>query len=107
MRQDLTKDKIMEILKKELPYLEERYGVKGVAIFGSFAKGAQREKSDVDILVKLSRPLGLDFVELVDYLEEVLDRKVDVATFECFKNSFNNPRYKHIAEDVQKSLVYV
>jgi predicted nucleotidyltransferase len=44
--------------------LRERYGVKEVALFGSFAKGSEGEGSDVDILVELSKSLGLDFVEL-------------------------------------------
>lgn len=107
MKRNLTKDKIIEILRKQFPYLEDRYGVKEIAIFGSFAKNTQRKKSDVDILVKLSKPLGLDFVELADYLEKVLKRKTDVATFECLKNSFNKPRYKHIAEDIERNLIYV
>jgi predicted nucleotidyltransferase len=107
MKKSLTKDTIIEILRKESPYLEDKYGVKGMAIFGSFAKGTHKKKSDVDILVKLSKPLGLDFVDLADYLEEVLGKNVDVATFGCFKNSFNKPRYRHIAEDIKRNLIYV
>lgn len=104
---NLTKGKIIEILKKELPYLREKYGVERIAIFGSFVKGLQKKGSDIDILVELEKPLGLDFVELAYYLEDVLSKKVDATTFDCFKNSFNNPRYKHIAEDVERSLIYV
>jgi len=103
----LAKEKIINTLKKELPYLRKRYGVERIAIFGSFAKGLQRKRSDVDILVELKKPLGLDFVELVYYLEDVLGKKVDIATFNCFKMSFKNPRYKHIAEDIENSLTYV
>lgn len=102
-----TKEKIIDILRKELPYLKERYGVERIAIFGSFAKGVQRGKSDVDILVQLEKPLGLGFVGLAFYLEDILGKKVDVATFDCFRTSFGNPRYKHIAEDIEKSLTYV
>lgn len=103
----LTKEKIIKILKKELPHLRENYGVEKVVIFGSYAKGSQKKRSDVDILVELKKPLGLDFVELAYYLEDVLGKKVDIATFNCFKNSLKNPRYRHIAKDVEKSLIYV
>lgn len=98
----LTKKKIIEILKKEHPYLSEKYGVEKIAIFGSFAKGFQRKRSDIDILVELKKPLGLDFMELAYHLEDLLGKKVDIATFNCFKN----PRYKHIAENIEKSLIY-
>ncbi|HHT9132177.1 MAG TPA: nucleotidyltransferase family protein [Candidatus Tripitaka californicus] len=104
----LTKEKIVDILRRELPYLRERYGVEKIAIFDSFAKGLQRKGSDVDILVELKKPLGLDFVDLAYYLEEVLNKvKVDVATFDCLKSSYKNPRYEHIAEDIEQNLIYV
>lgn len=107
MRRTLTKDEIVETLSKELPYLREKYGVVKIAIFGSFAKGSPGKKSDVDILVELSKPLGLEFVALADYLKAVLDRKVDIATFDCLKRSLQNPRYRPIAQDVERNLLYV
>jgi len=103
----LTKEKILNSLKKELPYVRERYGVEKIAIFGPFAKGSQRERSDVDILVELTKPLGLDFVALAYYFEDKLGKKVDITTFDFLRKSFENPRYKHIAEDIEKSLAYV
>jgi len=103
----LSQNQALKILKKELPFLRDKYGVERIAIFGSFAKGKQGIKSDIDILVDLRKPLGLDFIELADKLEEKLGKKVDVATFDCYRRSFNNPRYKHIAEDIKKSLIYV
>ncbi len=102
-----SREEVIAALKEELPYLKDRYGVERIIPFGSFAKGNQNKKSDVGILVDLTKPLGLEFVELADRLEEKLGRKVDVATFLHFKNSFHNPRYKHIAEDIKKSMIYV
>jgi len=51
MKKPLTKEEILQILRRELPYLRERYGVEKVAIYGSFAKDSQTPKSDIDILV--------------------------------------------------------
>jgi len=107
MQKNLTKGKIRQVLKKEISYLRERYGVERIAIYGSFAKGESKKKSDVDILVHLTKPLGLEFVELAFYLEKVLGRKVDLATFDTLKRSMENPRYKHIASDIQRTLSYV
>ena len=107
MNQVITKDKIIRILKKELPYLKEKYGVKKIVLYGSFAKGTHKKKSDIDILVDIKKPIGLEFVSLADRLEKILGRKVDVATYDHYKRSFHNPRYKHIAEEIKKSLIYV
>jgi len=103
----LTREQVISILKKELPYLKDKYGVERIVLYGSFANGSQKKKSDIDILVVLHKTLGLEFIALADTLEEKLGRKVDVATFEHFKRSFHNPRYKHIAEDIKKSMIYV
>ena len=102
-----AKEEIFQTLRKELPYLREKYGVERMAIFGSFAKGNQTKKSDIDILVQLVKPLGLEFIELAYHLEEVLGRKVDLTTFDTLHRSMENPRYKHIASDIQRTLSYV
>jgi predicted nucleotidyltransferase len=107
MRDPRTKEQIFQILRKELPYLSEKYGVERIAIYGSFAKGNQRKASDIDILVQLIKPLGLDFIKLAYHLEKVLKRRVDLATFDTLKRSLENPRYKHIASDIQGTLSYV
>lgn len=101
------REKVLQILRGELPYLREKYGVERLAIYGSFAKGDQTKRSDVDILVQLVNPLGLKFVELAYHLEKVLGRKVDLATFETLHRSLENPRYRHIAVDIQRALSYV
>ena len=107
MKKPLAKEEIMQILRRELPYLREKYGVEKIAIYGSFAKDSHTTKSDVDILVQLVKPLGLGFVALAYYLEEILGRKVDLATFDTLHRSMENPRYKHIAADIQRTLSYV
>lgn len=107
MKEPQTKQEIVNILKKQLPYLQERYGVQRIAIYGSFAKGNQTRKSDVDILIQLMRPLGLEFVELAYHLEKILKKKVDLATFDTLRRNLENPRYKHIASDIDRTLSYV
>lgn len=107
MNEALTREQIIMILKAKMPYLREKYGVEKIAIYGSFAKGEPKKRSDVDLLVDLSKPLGLEFVTLAYDLEEALGRKVDLATFDTLARGLENPRHRHIAENIQKTLLYV
>jgi|MudIll2142460700_1097286.scaffolds.fasta_scaffold85379_2 hypothetical protein len=102
-----TREQIISVLKKELPYLKEKYGVERIVLYGSFAKGKPKRTSDVDILVDVRRAIGLEIVDLANMLEDRLGRRVDIATLSHYKRSFGNPRYKHIAEDISKSMIYV
>ena len=107
MKEPLTKEKLLQILRKELPYLREEYGVERIALYRSFVKGNPTKKSDVDLLVQLVKPLGLEFVGLAYDLEEKLGRKVDLATFDSLHRSMGKPRIRHIASDIQRTLSYV
>ncbi|MBF0472918.1 MAG: nucleotidyltransferase family protein [Nitrospirae bacterium] len=61
----------------------ERHNVQRASLFGSFARGEQVEGSDIDLLVELSGQKSLlDLVGLKLELQEVLDMKVDVLTFD-------------------------
>jgi hypothetical protein len=102
-----TKEQILKILEQELSYLREKYGVVRVALYGSFASRTQTRKSDVDLLVRLSRPLGLEFVALAEYLERRLGCKVDLATFEMLDRGLTHPRYREVALDIERTLTDV
>jgi len=95
-----TREAVLQRLGLALPYLRRRYGVVRLSLCGSFARGAARQDSDVDLLVELSRPLGLEFVSLAQYLERKLGRKVDLVTFETFRRSLTSPRYREIALNI-------
>ncbi len=92
-------EEIRKIINRHRQELEQKYKVKTIAIFGSYVKGEQKEKSDIDILVEFSEPLGFLFFHLVDYLEEILKVKVDLLTPDGIKSN----RRKYITDD----LIYV
>jgi predicted nucleotidyltransferase len=72
---------VEEIEKKIAPVLK-RYGVSRAAIFGSYARGEEREDSDIDILVEFEGDRSLlDLAGLKIELEEALGRSVDVLTY--------------------------
>lgn len=56
------------------------FKVKTLAVFGSFARNEQRIDSDVDILVEFRSPVGIEFIDLGNYLENLLDRRVDLVS---------------------------
>jgi uncharacterized protein len=72
--------KILDQLKTSKDYLHSKYGVSELAVFGSYARNEQRLESDVDILVTLERPLGLEFVDLALELENMLHQRVDLVS---------------------------
>ena len=71
---------IEEILKKNKPYLKEKFFVKKIGVFGSFSRGEETPKSDIDILIELFEPLGWEFFDLKEFLEEILSKKVSLVT---------------------------
>ncbi|MFA6292661.1 MAG: nucleotidyltransferase family protein [Victivallales bacterium] len=94
---------VISILKKEHPYLLKEYGAKKLAVFGSFAKGKQNKHSDVDIIIEFNKPVGFKFIELSEYLEKALHRKVDIITEEGLK-SIRNPE---ISSEIRRHAKYV
>ncbi len=88
------------ILREHENVMIERFGVKKVGVFGSFAKGEERIDSDVDILVEFKegqKTFG-NYMELKFYLEELFGRKVDLVIETAIK-----PRLR---EQILKEAVY-
>jgi len=94
-----TIEEIKEIINQHRLELEEKFKVKRLAIFGSYARGDNTEESDLDIMVEFKEPVGLLFIHLADYLEEILKVKVDLVTPDAIKPN----RRKYIIEE----LIYV
>ena len=86
-----TKDEIIAILRNFKEEFGERYG-----LFGSVARGEQKEDSDIDICVKLQDPDYFTRMEIKESLEERFNAKVDVVSLTAIMRSlFRN----HIEKD--------
>ena len=99
----LTRDDIISMLRERLPYLNSEFGVKRIGLFGSFSDGEPDEKSDVDIIAEFEKPIGLKFIELSEYLEQLFGRKTDVLT----PAGIEGIRNKEIAKEIERTIVYV
>lgn len=70
-----------EPLAQQIRRLGERYGIRNIRVFGSFARGDARPESDLDLLVEyVPGQSGFDFVRFCEGVEELIGRKVDVVT---------------------------
>ena len=73
-------DEIKSILNKHKQELKEKYSVSEIGIFGSYIRGEERDKSDIDILVEFNREVSLLKVSsLENYLSSLLGIKADVV----------------------------
>ena len=99
----LTRERVMDLLRAESGHLAKEFGVRKIGLFGSFARDAAGEESDVDLVVEFDRPIGFRFMELADHLERLLGRRVDLLTPEGVR-SIRNPR---IAREIASNLLYV
>ncbi|PKN00006.1 MAG: nucleotidyltransferase [Elusimicrobia bacterium HGW-Elusimicrobia-2] len=87
---------------KENREVLKKYTVKKIGLFGSFVQNRQKVSSDIDFVVEFNKPSFDNLIGLIDYLEKLFDRKVDVLTSEGVKNI----RVKKVAEDIKRNLIY-
>lgn len=70
----------LNVIGEHRKLLEDRYKVKKIGVFGSFARGEQKRGSDIDILVEFHEvPDLFEFLNLERYMEKILKKKVDLV----------------------------
>lgn len=83
----MAMEKIINILKQNMPVFRERYNVNKLELFGSYVRGNQDKDSDIDILVEFDEVIDLfKFIELEEFLSELLCRKVDLVMKDTLKS---------------------
>ncbi|MCL0065461.1 nucleotidyltransferase family protein [Dehalococcoidia bacterium] len=85
-----------KVIRQHRQELEDRFKVKSIAIFGSYARGDANEGSDIDILVEFTEPVGILFIHLADFLEDILGVRVDMITSDAIKPN----RLKYVMENL-------
>lgn len=90
-------DQVVTTLRAHLPELRQRYGIRSLAVFGSYVRGEQKRRSDLDLLVEFDdRSLSLfGFVEIENYLSGILGVKVDLVERSTLKPAIG----RHILEE--------
>lgn len=73
-------DKLLQVKREEILKIAAKYGASNVRIFGSVARGESTANSDVDFLMDIQAGRSLlNRIALIQDLEDLLGRKVDVA----------------------------
>lgn len=91
---------IRETLQKIKPFLVDRFHVSSIGLFGSVVRDDYSPAiSDIDIIVDFSQPIGIEFVDLADYIEKVLNKKVDLVSKKGIKQKYFS--------QIESEIVYV
>ncbi|MGM0623287.1 MAG: type VII toxin-antitoxin system MntA family adenylyltransferase antitoxin [Campylobacterota bacterium] len=92
----MTKEAVLNYLKSHKDEFAKKYKISQLALFGSFAKGEQKEDSDIDIAINTQVS---DYFLLYDFkesLEKAFDKKVDIIRL---REKMNPTLKKRILKD--------
>ncbi len=94
-----TKEEILKKLRENKDKLRS-FGVRRIGIFGSFARGEEKEESDIDLIVEFEEgKKNFDnFINLVFFLEDLFGREVDLLTPESIS--------PYIKPYIEREVVY-
>ncbi len=96
----IDRNEILKLLSRCHPEIAARFGVRDLAIFGSFAQNRQKSGSDLDVLVEFTRAATFDgFMDLKFYLEDLLGLRVDLVTSKALR--------KELKKAIEKDLIHV
>lgn len=95
----LPLDTILATISREKARLQRDFHVKRIGVFGSYARGEQKEESDIDVLVEFELPVGFfDFLDLEDTLVSLTGKKVDLVSSKGLK--------PYIGERILTEVIY-
>ncbi len=92
----LNKQKIIRLINQNIEELKQRYPIKSIALYGSYARGEQDSSSDIDLLVDFTQPIGMEIIDLTLDMEKILNSKVDIVTYNAIKNRL----FKYIKDEL-------
>lgn len=95
----LSKTYIENKLQEIKPVLADKFYVSRIGYFGSYVNGQQTSKSDIDLLVEFSQPVGWEFFTLEKFLEQEFGIPVDLVTKNALK--------AQMKETVLNQVIYI
>jgi len=94
----MHKKDIIDFLTKHKQLLSEKYHVKNIGLFGSYAKGTHTAQSDIDILVDMPSSFDL-YYDLKEFLENAFRKPVDLGLQHNMRS--------FIKKKIDKEIIYV
>ena len=95
--------KLSKKMKEQISNILKKRNVIHASVFGSFARGDADENSDLDILVEPSEKNLFELAAIKNDLEENLNRKIDLVTY----NVLNYPENKDIKSKIDEEQVII
>jgi predicted nucleotidyltransferase len=90
---------IKQVLQQLKPELSRRFHVQSLGLFGSVVRDDFSPSSDIDIIVDFDRPVGIEFIDLAQYIEQRLRKKVDLVSRRGVKDKY--------FKAIEREIVYV
>lgn len=86
IRRNVELIRAKRILRAHLPALREGYAITSLGVFGSYVRGEQKKRSDLDLLVEFERaPSLFKYIELENHLSDLIGIKVDLVMKKTLK----------------------
>lgn len=99
-----TLDEIKKVLLKHKEELKEEYKIKEIGIFGSYVKGEQNNRSDIDIIIEFGDEDSIEafeFIGLMDKLEKYIQKILGIKPHLASKrHAMSSERWKSIEKEV-------
>ena len=90
---------IKQVLEQLKPELFRQFHVQTIGLFGSVVRDDFSPSSDIDIIVDFDRPVGIEFIDLAQYIEQRLQKKVDLVSRRGVKDKY--------FKAIEREIVYV
>lgn len=90
---------VKQILNQLKPELAQKFHVQTIGLFGSIVRDDFSPASDIDIIVEFDQPVGIEFIDLANYMEQHLQKKVDLVSRKGIKDKYFRA--------IEKEIVYV
>ncbi len=89
-------DYIKDVLKQIKPTIQANYHVNEIGLLGSVLRDDFEKDSDIDKVVNFNLSIGIEFVDLADFIEKKLKRKVDLVS----KNGIKEKYFKTFSNEI-------
>lgn len=92
----MQKKEILDFLKQHKEQLQQKYKIKKIALFGSYARDSAKEDSDIDLSIETDENDPFLLVHLKEELSQALQKPIDIIRY---RQAMNPYLKKHIEED--------
>lgn len=90
-------EEIKGLIEQHKPELKRQFHVDRIGVFGSYARGDQKKRSDIDFLVSFNKTINyFELAGLKIYVEEITGLKADVVPIHNLRAEFRESVYKEV-----------